>query len=123
MKHDYFTAQALEKIDRMRGMNMRRDRARRRTVAALGDRVAELEDDVGRMSLLVCMLMRLGFEKNAFTPAEVQAQLEALDALDGEADGKLDPAWMKNESDEEPPPEPPAAPTPRRRRSARDRRS
>ena len=94
LMHDFFTARALnekdEEIDHLRAAN----RSRRRRESALKERVADLEDTVGRMSLLLGVLVEVGLRKGTFDEAELDAEFDRLDLRDGVRDGKLDPEWL-----------------------------
>jgi hypothetical protein len=62
--------------------------------AKLLDRVDELEDDLCRMSLLVHALTEACIKKGVLTREEISAMAQQVDLLDGQADGKLDPAAL-----------------------------
>jgi len=87
----------LDALDR-RLRRVTRHRSRERASSAQVERrLAELEDDLERLSLLSCALLQIGLEKGAFSRDELQARLDQLDASDGRTDGKLAPDWLRAE--------------------------
>ena len=86
--HDFFTAQELNRMeDRVR--RMRSSSARSDT--NLRNRIDELEDDLGRLSLLTHALAEACVRKGIFNREEISSIADELDLLDGRADGRLDP--------------------------------
>lgn len=66
------------------------DQARsRRRRASDRTRIESLEDDVGRLALLVATIYRLLGEKGAITREEFAEASRAVDAMDGTVDGKV----------------------------------
>jgi hypothetical protein len=87
----------------------------RRVARAHGERVEELEREVGEMALVLRALIGMLKEKGGFDAAAFNAAFEKIDAEDGVIDGRVTP------EDQRPaPPRPPAppvqAPVPRRSR-------
>jgi hypothetical protein len=85
--HDYFTAREFNRLDerlRHRRMSEARSGAEQRR------RIDELEDDLGRLTLLVHALAEACVRKGMLTRPEIAALVDELDLLDGRADGKLD---------------------------------
>jgi len=113
LKHDFFTAQELNDVERRFDRIANREHQRGRSAKAVQQRVEELEDELGRMSLFVCVLMELGLGKGAFTMEEFQAAIGEADRRDGDADGKLDPDWMKSDEERDADEARRARPTPR----------
>ncbi len=90
--HDFFTAQELNRMeDRVR--QMRSSSARSDT--NLRNRIDELEDDIGRLSLLTHALAEACVRKGVFNREEIAAVADELDLLDGRADGRLDPEALR----------------------------
>jgi hypothetical protein len=56
----------------------------------LETRVAQLEDDLGRVALLTRALMDAILKKGVLTQLEVAEMMTKADMADGERDGKLD---------------------------------
>jgi hypothetical protein len=56
----------------------------------LETRVAQLEDDLGRVALLTRALMDAILKKGVLTQVEVAEMMTKADLSDGERDGKLD---------------------------------
>jgi hypothetical protein len=77
--------------DRVRQMNSRSSRSD----ANLRDRIDELEDDIGRLSLMMHALAEACVRKGVFSREEIASIADELDLLDGQADGKLDPAALR----------------------------
>jgi len=57
---------------------------------SLETRVAQLEDDLGRVALLTRALMDAILKKGVLTQLEVAEMMTKADMSDGERDGKLD---------------------------------
>ena len=57
---------------------------------SLETRVAQLEDDLGRVALLTRALMDAVLKKGLLTQVEVAEMMTKADMSDGERDGKLD---------------------------------
>ena len=57
---------------------------------ALETRVAQLEDDLGRVALLTRALMDAILKKGVLTQVEIAEMMTKADMSDGERDGKLD---------------------------------
>jgi len=74
----------LEKRNAGMARRMRRGRRSRRTT------IKTLEEDLGRMALLLRSVTELGLEKGAFTDDELARKLEQVDFADGILDGGLD---------------------------------
>jgi hypothetical protein len=97
---DYFTVKELDRID----ANVRRMRmSSARSDAGLRDRIAELEDDLGRLTLLTHALAEACVRKGIFTREEIAAIADELDLLDGRADGQLDPAALRGPDEQRSP--------------------
>ena len=90
--HDFWTARELNRIDdetqRRAASARRRKEAVRDDLAALRERVAELEADLGRATLLLRALADACVARGAVTRAEIAVIARRLDAEDGEVDGK-----------------------------------
>jgi hypothetical protein len=61
----------------------------------LVDRVNQLEDDLGRMLLLIQALAESCIEKGVLSREEIAQMAENVDLVDGVADGKLDPQIIR----------------------------
>jgi hypothetical protein len=61
----------------------------------LETRVAQLEDDLGRVALLTRALMDAILKKGVLTQLEVAEMMTKADMADGERDGKLDLAKLR----------------------------
>jgi hypothetical protein len=88
-------------------LNARLERMRRSASATriqANDRIADLEDDLARTTLLVHALAEVCVRKGLLTREEIAEIAEQIDLLDGQVDGKLDPATQR------PPEDPDAAP-------------
>jgi hypothetical protein len=57
---------------------------------SLENRVAQLEDDLGRVALLTRALMDAILKKGVLSQLEVAEMMTKADMSDGERDGKLD---------------------------------
>ena len=91
MFHDFYTAKEFNRMDdRLRRMRMQSGASR----ANLLDRVDELEDDLCRMSLILHAVVEASVNKGVLTREEISDMVEQIDLLDGQADGKLDPAAL-----------------------------
>ena len=64
-------------------------------VAALQERVAALENDVGTLSLVAAALIRALGDKDIASRAELQEYMAELDLLDGARDGQVDIAALR----------------------------
>lgn len=60
-----------------------------RQVERAGDRIAELEDRLDRLSLLNLALWTLLKEKTGLSESELAARVEEIDMRDGRLDGKV----------------------------------
>jgi|SRR5690606_10289105 len=63
--------------------------------AALGDEIAQLENDLGRALLLLHSLIETCVRKGVLTREEISAVARQIDLSDGVADGQLHPATMR----------------------------
>ncbi len=63
--------------------------------AAAEDRIADLEDDVARLTLVTMTMMEMFVRKGIATREELSALVAEIDELDGELDGKLDPSALR----------------------------
>jgi hypothetical protein len=97
--HDYFTAEEFNRMDR-RVRQMRSSQAR--SSADLRDRIADLEDDLGRLTLLTYALAEACVRKGVFTREEIASFADELDLVDGRADGKLDPSALHGPGEQRP---------------------
>ena len=79
-----------------------------RASADLRQRVDELEDDLGRATLIVHALAEACVRKGLLGREEIAAIVDEVDLLDGKADGKLDPAALRS-PDEQRAKRPPSA--------------
>lgn len=59
------------------------------------DRIADLEDDVARLTLVTMTMMEMFVRKGIATREELSALVAEIDELDGELDGKLDPSALR----------------------------
>ena len=53
-------------------------------------RIAELETDLGFLTLVIGVLVQTLEEKDVVTKGELKKKIESIDTLDGISDGKLD---------------------------------
>jgi hypothetical protein len=84
--HDYYTAKELDRIDD----HMRRIRSSStRSAGDARERIEELEDDLGRLTLLVHAMAEACVRKGVLSRDEIMAVADEIDLLDGTADGKL----------------------------------
>jgi hypothetical protein len=91
--HDYYTAKELDRIDeRMRSMRS----SSARSAGDARERVEELEDDLGRLTLLVHALAEACVRKGVLSRDEIAAVADDIDLLDGCADGKLAPSSLRD---------------------------
>lgn len=58
-------------------------------------RIADLEDDVARLTLVTMTMMEMIVRKGIATREELSALVAEIDGLDGEPDGKLDPSALR----------------------------
>ena len=58
---------------------------------ALSERIDELENDLGRLALVLRTLTEACLSKGVFLPGELHAIAESIDKADGEADGQTAP--------------------------------
>jgi hypothetical protein len=65
-------------------------KAEGRMAEKLEKRVAQLEDDLGRVALLTRALMDAILKKGVLSQIEIAEMMTAADLSDGERDGKLD---------------------------------
>ena len=90
--HDFFTAHELNRIDE----RFRRSRtASASTRAGMYDRIDELEDDLGRATLIVHALAEACVRKGLLTREEIAAMVNEVDLRDGKSDGKLDSTALR----------------------------
>lgn len=61
------------------------------------DRIEQLEDDLARAVLLIHTLTEACILKGIFTRDEIARAANEIDLFDGAADGKLDPAVLRND--------------------------
>ncbi len=90
--HDYFTARSLNQLDATAERRRRQASSQRIDIRS---RCSELEDDVGRLALLVHALAEACVRKGVLWREEIAAMVTEVDLLDGVADGKLDPAVLR----------------------------
>jgi hypothetical protein len=90
--HDYFTAKELNRIDAAAERRRRITSSERTDLRRL---CSELEDDLGRLALLVHALAEVCVRKGVLTREEITAMMAEVDMLDGVADGKLDPNALR----------------------------
>ena len=64
-------------------------------IAGLERRLKQLEDDSGLLALLLAVVMKKLCEKTDLTYQDVLAEVAAVDASDGKADGRLDVAALR----------------------------
>lgn len=93
----YFANEHRELIDKR--MRRWRERANDPRIA-LVDRVASLEDDLGRALLLLHTLAETCLRAGVMSREQLSQIAAELDRADGVEDGKLDPSTLR--SDEEP---------------------
>jgi len=67
----------------------RRERARNTPGGVSPELVAEMLDDIGELKLAIATLINVLIAKGGVTDAELLAQAEVIDAMDGEADGQF----------------------------------
>lgn len=101
----YFGDRQRETIDRR--LKRMRERAYDPRIQ-LVDRVNQLEDDLGRVLLLVQALAETCIAKGVLDRKEIAQMAKQVDLADGVADGKLDPQTVRPAR----PKQPPAAATP-----------
>jgi hypothetical protein len=62
---------------------------------SLEDRVIQLEEDLGRVALLTEALMEAILKKGVLSQIEIAQMMTEVDLSDGERDGKLDLARLR----------------------------
>ncbi|MHC4940842.1 MAG: hypothetical protein ACYTHK_18015 [Planctomycetota bacterium] len=112
--HDFWTAAEFNEIEQKTNARQRVERkARRRATAER----AELEEDAGFLALTLMGLIRSLVAKGVISREELLREMRALDAADGEVDGRMDPDAVRDAMGMQPPPKPePKAPVPKRKR-------
>ena len=83
-----YTSQEFAELERNLETRRKFDSERTR---AQKERIAELEDDLGRIALVLRSLAELCIQKGVLTPAELKQRMLAADLDDGVADQRLDP--------------------------------
>jgi hypothetical protein len=95
----YFMKKEDERIDRLHQRRRRRmERKARRAEAGhemAEARLDEVEADLGRTVLLAMTVNQLLLEKGVLTQAEIDSVGREVDLVDGVADGKLNPAFVR----------------------------
>jgi hypothetical protein len=100
--HDFFTARELNRMDD-RVRRLRKSQMSRVNLQAnLADRVEQLEDDLGRMTLFAHALAETCVRHGLLTREQIAAVAGEIDMADGQADGKLDPATLRPEATQQP---------------------
>ncbi|NQT40389.1 MAG: hypothetical protein HQ581_23045 [Planctomycetes bacterium] len=97
----YFGDRQRETIDRR--LKRMRERAYDPRIQ-LVDRVNQLEDDLGRVLLLVQALAETCIAKGVLDRKEIAQMAKKVDLADGVADGKLDPQTVRPAQPKPPPP-------------------
>ena len=69
---------------------------------SLETRMAQLEDDLGRVALLTRALMDAILKKGVLTQVEIAEMMTKADLSDGERDGKLDLRSLRQRPPEKP---------------------
>ncbi len=91
--HDFFTASELNRIDDRIRSQRQREQSNRRIESSVREhqasRIAELEDELARLSLLTHALAEACLKNGAFQREDLEAIIEQIDASDGVVDGKL----------------------------------
>lgn len=96
--HDFLTAREFNRMDEAAERRRRIGSAERTDIRRQCD---DLEDDLGRMALLVHALTEACIRKGTVTREEIAAVAAEVDLLDGVQDGRLDPGALRGE--DEPP--------------------
>ncbi len=97
--HDYYTAKELDRIDE----RMRRIRSSNaRSAGDARERIEELEDDLGRLSLLVHALAEACVRQGVLSREQITSIADEIDLLDGCADGKLAPSSLRDPDERRP---------------------
>lgn len=90
--HDFWTAREFNRIEdetRTRSRwTQHRAQAIKGDLESLRERVVELEDDLGRVTLLLRALADTCVTRGLLSKAELERVAQAIDASDGTADGK-----------------------------------
>ncbi len=87
----FFPQQAqAQQLRRLASGQQASSRRRSRTDARLEARMANLEDDLGYVTLILGSILNTLDEKGLVTRSDVKSALASLDELDGVADGRLD---------------------------------
>jgi hypothetical protein len=68
----------------------------------LETRMAQLEDDLGRVALLTRALMDAILKKGVLSQVDIAEMMTKADLLDGERDGKLDLRSLRQRPPEKP---------------------
>jgi hypothetical protein len=93
----------MQNLDDLRRRIRRGTSVRVQHQVELKQRVAELEDELGRVSLLAFALAGLCLDKGLVTIGELGERMKSLDASDGAPDGKLAPGRPFPETPPAPP--------------------
>ena len=102
-------------LERLRSRAADAERQMRSARKAQGDRIEELEHDVGELALLCRALIGMLKEKGDYDPASFSAALDKIDMEDGVKDGRVTPERDRPAQRPSPPP-PVQAPIPRKNR-------
>lgn len=90
--HEYWHASEMRRM----GDAMYRQRvANRNSRIRSNDRIQELEDDLGRVALLVRSLADACVKKGVLTHNEIAEMMHKADVFDGVPDGKLNPKALR----------------------------
>lgn len=80
----------LRQMARSQRRAQRRARSQQRQEPAVDpERIEQLEDDLGTLTMVLGGLMRLLDERGVVTRDDMRAAVRAIDGADGEEDGKL----------------------------------
>ena len=95
----YFKNKEDERINEWRHRRRRRMERKARRAGAGQEmaeaRLDEVEADLGRTVLLAMTVNQLLIQKGVLTQAEIDLVAQQVDLLDGVADGKLNPAFVR----------------------------
>ena len=61
----------------------------------LENRVAELENDLGVVSLVLASLLEVANENGSISKEQIKTTIEEMDVLDGFKDGRLNAAFLR----------------------------
>lgn len=75
--------------------NVRKSRRTTKKLKELYDRVADLEQDLDFLALIVMSVFSALNEKGVATPADVLGKLGQMDQIDGVQDGKITPEALR----------------------------